>query len=309
MWHWLVIAAAMVCGVIPQFGVLAVPALVLASQRLLGMLPMRRNQLALLGMGLPTPLACVAPLWSTHVWWQRILLCGALLVAWSPLPAPLVWGVSLASAFVPLCMVPTRDATRWLMPVLVVLARLPWLPWWDVAVVVGALVIHGMGIWWRRPAVQWWSAALCCVGLASGAGIVVVPWLCLLYGLPAPRTRGLAVCAWWGIVHALLSAGLPWGMVVVALPLRDTLVQLTWQDMRRTAMVLLLWLAVPLNGTVARLQTSLGRYGDIAHDATWRFMDAANRMVGGLPWLVLVWCMVLAWAIRHLAHHDEAVDD
>jgi len=309
MWQWLIISAALVCSVIPQLGVLAIPALVIASQRLLHMPLSRRDQLALLGMGLPTPLACIAPLWGTYAVWQRVLLIGALAVAWSPLPALLVWGVTLLVACVPLIIPPTRDATRWLMPVLVVTAQLAWPVWWDVAVVVVALCGYASAVLTTRDTLQWWSAALLCIGVASGAGIVVLPWVCVLHSLAERHTRGLAIMAWWGVAHVCLAAGWPWGLGMVALPVMRALPALTWHDVRQNALVLLVWVALPLDGSVARLQTSLGVYGDVTHDTTWQFVTAAHTMVGGVPWLVLVWCGVLAWAMHHLWRPVEVPHD
>lgn len=306
MWHWLMIGAALVCGVIPQFGVLAIPALVIASQRLLQMPVSRRNQLALLGMGLPTPLACIAPLWGTQPWWQRVLCVGALALAWSPLPPMIVWGGALLMAAVPLRMSPTRDAVRWMMPLLVVASRLAWPLGWDVAYVGVAASCVAVGVIGQRPATQWWSAALLCVGLASGAGIIVVPWLCLLYSMPVARQHALAVMAWWGMVGVLMSAGLWWGIGLLVFPLMQTLAQVTWCDLRQHAIVVLLWLAMPLTGSVARLQTSIGPYGDVTNTSSWQFVDAANTMVAGVPWLVVVWCLVLAWAVRVVWSGDEA---
>jgi len=104
---------------------------------------------------------------------------------------------------------------------------------------------------------------------------------------------------------ALLSAGLWWGIGLIVFPLMQVLVHLTWHDMRRQAGVMLLWLAFPLTGSVARLQTSIGPYGDVAHTSSWQFVNAANTMVAGIPWLVVVWCIVLAWAVRLVWHGDE----
>ena len=306
MWQWLVISAALVCGVIPQFGVLAVPALVLASQRLLQLPLSRRNQLALLGMGLPTPLACIAPLWGTQAWWQRLLCVGALALAWSPLPPQLVWGGVLLVAGVPLLLTPTRDALRWLMPVLVVASRMAWPMWWDVAGVVVAASCYAVGALQHRPALQWWSAALLCVAVASGAGIIVLPWVCLLHSMPVAQQRGLSIVAWWGMAGMMLSAGLWWGIGLFVFPLVQALGQVTWQDMRRHALVMVLWLAVPLTGSVARLQTSLGAYGDVVNTTSWQFVDAAHAMVAGVPWLVVGWCLGLAWAMRQLWDNEVA---
>lgn len=308
MWYWLYLGAAAVTSVIPQFGVLAVPALVIASQRLLGIYPARRNQLAALGMGLPTPLVCLAPLWSTHAWWQRVVLGAALAMAWSPLPPALVWAGALAVAVIPLFLTPTRDAVRWLMPLLTVAARVAWPQWWDVVLVVLALLSYGVGILVQRPPLQWWSVVLVSIGLASGAGVVVLPWLCVVYSIPTRHSRVLACMAWWGLAHACLSAGLPWGIGIVAIPVLRALPQLTWTDVRRGAGVMLLWLVAPLDGAVARLQTSLGAYGDVAHDTSWQFIDAAHRMVGGLPWQALLWCLGLAWAVWQLTVDEVAHD-
>lgn len=308
MWQWLIISAALICSVIPQFGVLAIVALVLASQRLCHIPLSRRNQLALVGMSLPTPFACIAPLWGTQVWWQRVLLGGVLALAWSPAPPWLVWGIALVVAGVPLVRLPTRDAVRWLIPLLVVMSQLAWPRWWDVAVVVIALLGVGVGGILHRAAVQWWSAVLLCVGVASGAGIIVLPWLCVLHSMAERHTRGLAIMAWWGVAHVCLAAGWPWGLGLIALPLMRVLPMLTWHDVRQNALVLMVWLALPLDGAVARLQTSLGPYGDVAHDATWQFVTAGHTMVGGLPWLVLLWCGVLAWAMRQLWNLHEVCD-
>ena len=213
-WRWLGISGLAVCTIIPQWGVLAVPALVVAMQLWVGQQPTRRNQLAVLLMALPTPWVALAPLGSQHAWWQRILLGLAIAVPWLPIASHYQWALALGCALWPLGQPAQRDDVRWLIPLVQVAATTAWPAGWDVAL-AGIALVSGAWAWWRHNDDQLqWSGALLCLGLASGAGLVVLPWIVGARVLRTSAQALVALLAWWGIAMALLASGNVWGLAL-----------------------------------------------------------------------------------------------
>lgn len=308
-WRWLGISGLFVCTVIPQWGVLAIPALLSAIQLGVGQQPARRNQLAVLLMAVPTPWAALGPLWSQHVWWQRLLLGLAIATTWVPIASEYRWALAIGCALWPLGQLAQRDDVRWLIPSLHVAATTAWPAGWDV-VLASIGLVSGVWAWWRQNNHQLqWSGALLCLGLASGAGLVVLPWVIGARVLHTSAQVVVALVAWWGIAMALLASGNVWGLGLVVWPLLHTLKRSDGAMIGQQKWVLLMLFALPVQASVARLQPSLLALGEVWTTPTaWQFRDAAQQVVGGLPWGPIVGCGVLVWAVwqiwQQAAVHD-----
>ena len=308
-WRWLGISALLVCTIIPQWGVLAIPALIGAIQLWVGQQPARCNQLATLLMALPTPWAAFAPLGSQHAWWQRSMLVVAMAAAWSPIGAEYRWALAIGCALWPLGHPSQRDDVRWLIPLLQVAATTAWPAGWDVAL-AGMALVCGAWAWWRHNDDQLqWSGALLCLGLASGAGVVVVPWIVGARVLRAAPQSMIAVLAWWGLALALLASGNVWGLALVVWPLLHSLKRVDGALIGPQWLVLLLLFVFPVQASVARLQPSLLALGEIgATPLAWQLRNAAQQAVGGMPWGPVLVCGVLAWAVWQLWQPAEVAD-
>lgn len=308
-WRWLGISALLICTIIPQWGVLAVPALVGALQLWVPQQPTRRNQLATLLMALPTPWAVLAPLGSQHAWWQRGLLVLSMAVVWLPIGTEYRWALAIACALWPFGQSVQRDDVRWLIPLLQVAATTAWPAGWDVAL-AGIALGGGVWAWWRGNDAQLqWSGVLLCVGLASGAGVVVLPWMLGARVLRAAPQSVIAVLAWWGLAMALLASGNVWGLALVVWPLLRTLQRIDGVLMRQQWLLLFLLLLFPVQASVARLQPSLLVLGEVwVTPLAWQFRNAAQQGVGGVPWGPVLVCGVLAWAVWQLWQPAEAAD-
>ena len=308
-WRWLGISALLVCTFIPQWGVLAIPALIGAIQLWVGQQPARCNQLATLLMALPTPWAAFAPLGSQHAWWQRMLLGLAIAAPWLPIASHYQWALALGCALWPLGQPAQRDDVRWLIPSLQMAATRAWPAGWDVAL-AGIALVCGVWAWWRHNDDQLqWSGALLCLGLASGAGVVVVPWIVGARVLRAAPQSMIAVLAWWGLALALLASGNVWGLALVVWPLLHSLKRVDGALIGPQWLVLLLLFVFPVQASVARLQPSLLALGEAgATPLAWQFRDAAQQGVGGLPWGPVLVCGVLAWAVWQIWQPAEVSD-
>jgi len=308
-WRWLGISALLVCAIIPQWGVLAVPALVGALQLWAQQQPTRRNQLATLLMALPTPWAVLAPLGSQHAWWQRVVLVLVMAATWAPIDAEYRWALAIVCALWPLGQATQRDDVRWVIPLLQVAATMAWPAGWDVGLASIALV-SGAWAWWRHDETRvQWSGVLLCLGLASGAGIVVLPWMLGARVLRAAPQSVLAVWAWWGLAMALLASGNVWGLALVVWPLLQTIQRSDSRLIRKQWPLLFLLLLFPVQASVARLQPSLLALGEAwVTPLAWQFRNAAQQGVGGVPWGPVLVCGVLAWAVWQLWQPAEAAD-
>ena len=300
-WRWLGISALLVVTLIPQWGVLAVPALIGACQFWLGQLPARRNQVAVLLMAVPAPWGTLAPLWSQHAWWQRLVLVLAIAAAWLPIGNEYKWALALGCALWPLSQSAQRDDVRWLIPCLHMAATSGWPPWWDVAL-AGVALVSGAWAWWHANDDQLhWSGALLCLGIASGAAIVVLPWVIAARVLRPSAKPIVALLAWWGIAMVLLASGNVWGLALVIWPLLDRIKRINGVMIGQQWVLLMMLLACPVQASVARMQPSLLVLGEVwVAPFAWQFRDAAQQAVGGIPWGPLVGCGVLVWAIWQL---------
>ena len=308
-WRWLGISGLAVCTIIPQWGALAVPALVVAMQLWVGQQPARRNQLAVLLMALPTPWGALAPLGSQHAWWQRMLLGLAIATPWLPIASHYQWALALGCALWPLGQPAQRDDVRWLIPLVQVAATTAWPAGWDVAL-AGIALVSGAWAWWRHNDDQLqWSGALLCLGLASGAGLVVLPWIVGARVLRTSAQALVALLAWWGIAMALLASGNVWGLALVVWLLLQMVQRVDGEVLGQQWALLVLLLALPVQASVARLQPSLLALGEVwATPLAWQLRNAAQQAVGGMPWGPVLVCGVLAWAVWQLWLPAEVAD-
>lgn len=286
---------------IPSLGVSAFFGVVLASQIILGQTPTRRNSLAGLLSALPTPLACGAPLIADHPWWQRLILSGALVVAWVPIWPEVQWIVVVGVAGLSLAYSTQRDAWRWYVPWLQLATLQAWPQWWDVGIVVFSLILGGIVLWQRRPERMWWSVVMLVLALNTGAGLAVAPWAMVAAIVGAPW---LLIVVVWATTTALVAAGTALVVIIGLISLVMLAPQLTWPIPWRIVAVWLLWVMVPITATEARLQTSLSVYGRLWGDGALTMVNAGQQAVAIVPWgalvatLIVLGSIALQWGVK-----------
>ena len=293
--RWWYVGIGVATTFVPLLGVTAVIASSLLAQLWYGRLPSRRNTLAVVLATLPVPWAPLAPLWSQHPWWQRMVLVVALSAPWWPTPASLGWGVCALVSLGAVWYATQRDALRWYVPVLVLMAHQAPPLYLDVVMMT---VFGGLTIWLlqqERTMQSWMALAGAVLWSMTAPGLVIAPWALALAQLPSVAV--LAAVVWWGVAVTTLAAGSIWGVLVVLWSIFAHVPRITFRQVRAVAPVLVWWWAAPNLAGVARLQSALTPFGDVT--AGWWVRAANQQVVAGLPLSVLFWVVVLAWAVIH----------
>jgi uncharacterized membrane protein len=108
---------------------------------------------------------------------------------------------------------------------------------------------------------------------------------------------------------ALLASGNVWGLALVVWPLLRMLQRVDGEVLRKLWVWLVLLLALPVQASVARLQSSLLALGEVwATPLAWQLRNAAQQAVGGMPWGPVLVCGVLAWAVWQIWQPAEVAD-
>ncbi|MFM2031822.1 MAG: hypothetical protein RLZZ297_587 [Chloroflexota bacterium] len=290
--------------VVPAWGVLGVVALTVASAGILGLQLDRRTRLGWVLCAVPGPLQFVGLIVTPLPGWQRVLVGVAGAMQWAPLDPWLRWLCVLVVATTPLWTRQRHVQVAALVPALHLAGALAWPIGLDALVVVVAGAAAAACRWQGRHQQTWWCVALTLVGLNSSAAVTVVPWV-LTSALVAGELT--AVWCWWAVAAVLASGGYRVGAGVLLWPLLSAVGQVRVWD-RRALGVLLLWCLLPVTGAVARLQTSLGLYGNAWSGDIVGFVDSQQRLVAQLPWAAFACLGVLGWALWRssgLAVQDE----
>jgi hypothetical protein len=238
-----------------------------------------------------------------------VVLALAMATVWSPIDAEYRWALAIVCALWPLGPSARRDDVRWLIPLLQVAATTAWPAGWDVGL-ASIVLVGGAWAWWRHDDARvQWSGVLLCLGLASGAGVVVLPWMLGARVLRAAPQSVISVLAWWGLALALLASGNVWGLALAVWPLLRSIQRSDIELIRQQWPLLFLLLLFPVQASVARLQPSLLALGEAwVTPLAWQFRNAAQQGVGGVPWGPVLVCGVLTWAVWQLWQPAEVAD-
>lgn len=304
-WQWWWLCMAVATTFVPLLGVTAVVATALLPQLWCGRLPQRRNTLAMLLAALPVPWAPLAPLWSQHPWWQRLALALALSTPLWPIPALIPWGVVAITSLAAVWYAHQRDALRWYIPVLVLMAHQAPPLYVDVGMtaVLGVMTICLLHV--QRTSPGWMALAGALFWSMTAPGLIVAPWAITVAQLPYSAV--LAAVTWWGVAATTLAAGSIWGVVLVLGPMLTAASHITFRQVRAWAPVVVMWWVAPNGAGVARLQPALTPFGDITEQ--WWVRAANQQVVAGIPLMVMGWVVVLAWAIIQQWPPREVDDD
>lgn len=286
-----ILAVLATTTIVPAFGVVGLIAIVLMSVRILGYGPARRMQMSWVLAALPSPVSIGAVITAPLAWWERGVLAVALLMPWIPGDPLIRWALVLMVGGIPLYRASGLRVLG-LIPVLHMAATVAWPTGLDTLILVLALCVTVFR-WWRGDHAQLWAAvgmALC--GLNSSAALAVLPWAVVCSLVPLAI---LAAWTWWGVLAALASGGFGIVAGLAMVPLLERLQQVSWR-MGRWVVVILVWCAIPVTSSVARLQTSLTPYGVLYSDDALAVADATQRIVAHLPWQTLGLVGVLVWA-------------
>lgn len=303
--HWWFMGIGVATTFVPLLGVTAVVASSLLAQLWYGRLPSRRNTLAVVLATLPVPWAPLAPLWSRHPWWQRLVLVCALSAPLWPTPAYLGWSVCALASLGAIWYASQRDALRWYVPLLVLMAQQAPPLYLDVIMMT---VFGGLTIWLlhqQRTAPGWMALAGALLWSMTAPGLVVAPWALAVAQLPYHAV--LAAVTWWGVAAATVAAGSIWGVVLTLRPMLMHASRITFREVRVVVPVLLWWWAAPNLAGVARLQPALTPFGDVT--ALWWVRAANQQVVAGIPLASIVWLVVLAWAVIQQWPPEEGNND
>ena len=291
-WWWIVAGGVASLAGLPEWGLMVIILTYLVGASALHQAPTRRNTLALILLCLPAPWHACGALWSRHVWWQRMVLAIAVTAPWWPTPTWVGWLVVAGIHLVSMWGGWQRDAVRWALPTLWMMAY--------HAVPVGMDVVM-IGLWvgvllWQQyhgaTAQVWLAAAGIAMWSMTGTGVVLVPWMWTVAASAVPVLMGVVL---WVSMASIVAAGSAWGVLALIWPLVRVIPRLRWAQVRVTAGVLGVWLAFPNSAGVARLQPALTPFGDIK-SPLW-VTSAAQQVVAGVPVGVLVGLGVLGWAV------------